>query len=77
MTLIVEGECNTGRMYGGASVPRDGYCERGTFGCWAKHSVRRSGSKCKRCGTEGGNYTCAESDRMAFTCSNYRGKHDG
>jgi hypothetical protein len=69
---LIEGDCAVDkiRVNYGYGVPT---CSRGTYGCTRHHRVRREGTRCTICHTEGGYYTCPESDRMAFTCSNYAG----
>lgn len=66
--LIVEGECDP---TGSVMLPK---CENGTIGCRTHHRVRKAGTKCSACGTDGGYYTCPDSDRVAFTCHNYAGR---
>lgn len=70
-TLVIEGDCRPEPWpWQGKTWPT---CERGTRACYAVHTVRREGTACRKCGTEGGAYTCPESDRVSFACSNYAG----
>lgn len=75
--LVVEGDCRT-EPYPWENPNRTPpACEKGTHGCRAKHSVRRDGTRCRRHAGDGGHYTCPDSDRVAFTCTNYAGRWPG
>lgn len=74
VNLIVEGACRPEPWpWQGTVVVPLPKCERGTRPCYAAHTVRQAGSRCSKCGTDGGDHTCMESDRVQFACSNYAG----
>ena len=75
--LIVEGECRMEPWPWQNPEAAPPTCERGTLDCYAVHTVYEPGTKCRRHDGHGGHYTCPDSDRIAFTCTNYAGRHRG
>lgn len=75
--LIVEGDCRMKPWPWQSNFGPAPTCERGVYGCYAHHSVREPGTRCRRHEGDGGHYTCPESDRVIFSCTNYAGRLDG